>query len=69
MPDAKIITGTELREISDAALLQKVTKTDIFAEVEPNSKRTHYHCAQEGRICCGLYRDGINDVSALHARM
>jgi Mg2+-importing ATPase len=67
MSDAKIFTGTELREISDAALLQKVTQTDIFAEVEPNQKERIIIALRKAGYVVGYIGDGINDVSALHA--
>ncbi len=67
IPDAKILTGTELREISDAALLQKVTQTDIFAEVEPNQKERIILALRKSGHVVGYIGDGINDVSALHA--
>jgi Mg2+-importing ATPase len=67
MSDAKILTGTELREISDAALLQKVTQTDIFAEVEPNQKERIIIALRKAGYVVGYIGDGINDVSALHA--
>jgi Mg2+-importing ATPase len=66
-PDAKILTGSELREISDAALLQKVTQTDIFAEVEPNQKERIIIALRKAGYVVGYIGDGINDVSALHA--
>jgi Mg2+-importing ATPase len=67
MPDAKILTGPELREISDAALLQQVTQTDIFAEVEPNQKERIVIALRKAGHVVGYIGDGINDVSALHA--
>jgi Mg2+-importing ATPase len=67
MPDAKILTGTELREISDAALLQKAAQTDIFAEVEPNQKERIIIALRKAGYVVGYIGDGINDVSALHA--
>lgn len=67
MPDAKILTGIELREISDTALLQKVTQTDIFAEVEPNQKERIIIALRKAGHVVGYIGDGINDVSALHA--
>jgi len=66
-PDAKILTGTELREISDAALLQKAAQTDIFAEVEPNQKERIIIALRKAGFVVGYIGDGINDVSALHA--
>jgi Mg2+-importing ATPase len=67
MPNAKILTGTELREISDAALLQKAAQTDIFAEVEPNQKERIIIALRKAGYVVGYIGDGINDVSALHA--
>jgi Mg2+-importing ATPase len=65
--DAKIITGSELREISDTALLQKVTQTDIFSEVEPNQKELIILALRKAGHVVGYLGDGINDASALHA--
>jgi P-type Mg2+ transporter len=67
MLNAGILTGPELREISDAALLQKVTLTDIFAEVEPNQKERIILALRKAGHVVGYIGDGINDVSALHA--
>jgi Mg2+-importing ATPase len=67
MPEARILTGGELREISDAALLQKVTETDIFAEVEPNQKERIIMALRKAGHVVGYMGDGINDASALHA--
>ncbi|MGD0276638.1 MAG: magnesium-translocating P-type ATPase [Syntrophales bacterium] len=67
MLDAKILTGIELREISDAALLKKVTETDIFAEVEPNQKERIILALRKAGHVVGYMGDGINDASALHA--
>jgi Mg2+-importing ATPase len=66
-PDARILTGPELREISDAALLQQVNQTDIFAEVEPNQKERIILALRKSGHVVGYIGDGINDVSALHA--
>jgi len=65
--DAKIVTGSELHEISDAALLLKVTETDIFAEVEPNQKERIILALRKAGHVVGFMGDGINDASALHA--
>ena len=67
MLDARILTGPELNEIRDAALLQKVTQTDIFAEVEPNQKERIILALRKAGHVVGYIGDGINDVSALHA--
>ena len=67
MAEAKILTGSELREISDSALLQKVTETDIFSEVEPNQKERIILALRKAGHVVGYLGDGINDASALHA--
>jgi Mg2+-importing ATPase len=66
MQNAKILTGSELRETSDAALLQRVTGTDIFAEVEPNQKERIILALRKAGHVVGYMGDGINDASALH---
>ncbi|PKN69168.1 MAG: magnesium-translocating P-type ATPase [Deltaproteobacteria bacterium HGW-Deltaproteobacteria-12] len=67
MLGARIITGPELHEINDSALLQKVNQTDIFAEVEPNQKERIILALRKAGHVVGYIGDGINDVSALHA--
>ena len=37
-PDATLVSGRTLREVSDDALPQLARATDIFAEIEPNQK-------------------------------
>lgn len=67
MPEAKILTGSDLREISESALLRKVVETDIFAEVEPNQKERIILALRKAGHVVGYMGDGINDASALHA--
>ncbi|HUN54606.1 MAG TPA: magnesium-translocating P-type ATPase [Smithella sp.] len=67
MPDAKIISGSEIHEISDAALLRRVAETDIFAEIEPNQKERIILALRKAGHVVGYMGDGINDASALHA--
>jgi len=62
-----VITGSQLHEMSDPALVRAVEKTDLFAEVEPNQKeRIILACKKAGNVV-GFMGDGINDASALHA--
>jgi len=65
--DARIVTGSELRKISNEALLSKVTEMDIFAEVEPNQKERIILALRKAGHVVGYMGDGINDASALHA--
>jgi P-type Mg2+ transporter len=38
LSETKIITGPDLAQLSDNALLQRVLDVDVFAEIEPNQK-------------------------------
>ncbi|MCX6286691.1 MAG: magnesium-translocating P-type ATPase [Bacteroidetes bacterium] len=67
LPDNKIITGPELRQMSDAALLRRVGVVDVFAEIEPNQKERIIIAMRKAGNVVGYMGDGINDASALHA--
>lgn len=62
----KLLTGTTLRELSDAALVQQVGEIDIFAETEPNQKERILIALRKSGEVVGFLGDGINDASALH---
>ena len=62
-----ILTGSDLRQISDDAILQQVNQIDIFAEVEPNQKERIVLALRKSGNITGFMGDGINDASALHA--
>jgi P-type Mg2+ transporter len=38
LPETHVLTGSELRQLSDEALMHRVQLTNVFAEVEPNQK-------------------------------
>ena len=65
--DAQIITGSELRQISDVALVQRAANAQVFAEVEPNQKARIILALKKAGNVVGYMGDGINDASALHA--
>jgi P-type Mg2+ transporter len=64
--DAVILTGKQLREMSDSALIQQAIHTNIFAEVEPNQKERIIVSLKKGGNVVGFLGDGINDAPALH---
>ncbi|MCA9215148.1 MAG: magnesium-translocating P-type ATPase, partial [Planctomycetales bacterium] len=67
LSDEQMLTGPDLRQMSDEALVQRVNETDVFAEVEPNQKeRIILACKKVGNVV-GYMGDGINDATALHA--
>jgi len=63
----KILTGSELRQLSDDALIHRVQKVNVFAEVEPNQKERIILAFQKAGKVVGYMGDGINDAPALHA--
>ena len=67
LPEGTIVTGQDLRQMSDEALMRAAGTVTVFAEVEPNQKeRIILALKKAGRIV-GYLGDGINDASALHA--
>jgi Mg2+-importing ATPase len=63
----RIITGPDLRQMSDDALLKRVVDADVFAEIEPNQKERIILALRKAGNVVGYMGDGINDASALHA--
>jgi Mg2+-importing ATPase len=66
-PTPRILAGSDLREMSDEALLGQVNDVDVFAEVEPNQKERIILALKKAGNVVGYLGDGINDASALHA--
>ena len=62
----RIISGPELSQLSDAALLNRVADVDVFAEIEPNQKERIIIALKKAGNVVGYMGDGINDASALH---
>lgn len=67
LPITGVLTGEELRSMSDEALWQKIGETTIFAEVDPNQKERIILALKKKSHVVGYMGDGINDVPALHA--
>jgi Mg2+-importing ATPase len=63
----EILTGSDLRSMSDEALRKQVNNISIFAEVEPNQKERIILALKKSGNVVGYMGDGINDASALHA--
>ena len=62
-----LLTGPDLRQLRDEALLHQVRNTQIFAEVEPNQKERIILALRKAGNVVGFMGDGINDPPALHA--
>jgi len=67
LSNTKIVTGPDLRDLSDGALLRRVVDVDVFAEIEPNQKERIILALKKAGNVVGYMGDGINDASALHA--
>jgi Mg2+-importing ATPase len=67
LAEHEILTGPEIRQMSDLALMNKVKDVDLYAEVEPNQKERIIIALKKAGFVVGYMGDGINDVSALHA--
>jgi len=67
LADPQILTGAEMRQMSDGALLSRVARMDVFAEIEPNQKERIILAFRKAGNVVGYMGDGINDASALHA--
>ena len=65
LSNTKIITGSDLRQMSDGVLLKRVVDADVFAEIEPNQKERIIHAFRKAGNVVGYMGDGINDASAL----
>lgn len=66
MQDPKILTGSALQKMSNAALIHQAPLTHIFAEVEPNQKERIISVLKKAGHVVGFMGDGINDAPALH---
>lgn len=64
---ARVLTGRQLRGMSDEALLRQAADVDFFAEVEPNQKERIILALKKAGNVVGYLGDGINDATALHA--
>lgn len=62
-----ILSGQQIRNMSDSALFKQALTTNIFAEVEPNQKERIIVSLQKSGNVVGFMGDGINDAPALHA--
>jgi Mg2+-importing ATPase len=67
LSNTKILSGADLRDLSDGALLRRVVDVDVFAEIEPNQKERIILALKKAGNVVGYMGDGINDASALHA--
>lgn len=67
MTASDMITGSEMNQMGDEALWQRVQEVNLFAEVDPNQKERILSALHKTGHVVGFMGDGINDAPALHA--
>ena len=67
LPVTSTLTGREMNDMSDEALMHVAERTTVFAEVDPNQKERIILALQKTGHVVGYMGDGINDAPALHA--
>ena len=60
------LTGKDIQNLSDSALIRQAQDRQVFAEIEPNQKARLIAALKRGGAVVGYIGDGINDGSALH---
>ena len=64
---APLLTGSDLRGMSDDELARRAADVFVFAEVDPVQKERIVHALQRAGYDVGCLGDGINDAR-LHSR-
>ena len=65
--EPRVLTGKELKLLSNEALRSRAQRTDVFAEIEPSQKERIILALKQAGNAVGFLGDGINDAPALHA--
>jgi P-type Mg2+ transporter len=66
LPNVTVMTGRQLNEMGDGALMHQAQRTTVFAEVDPNQKERIILALRKTGHVVGYMGDGINDALALH---
>jgi P-type Mg2+ transporter len=67
LPAERIVTGTEISDLTDAALAAQVGDVDLFARIDPDQKRRIIVALRRRNRVVGFLGDGVNDAPAIHA--
>ncbi len=67
LPADRVITGRQLDELHDHALLRAAENITLFAEVDPNQKERIIQALRRSGHVVGFLGDGVNDAPAMHA--
>ena len=67
LPAHGVITGDEMSDMSEAALVVRVQSADLFVRISPDQKRRIVRALRRSGHTVGFLGDGINDAPAIHA--
>ena len=67
LDETRILSGEDLRSMTDEALVHAVGNVDVFADVDPNQKERIILAMKKAGNVVGFLGDGINDSPALHS--
>lgn len=62
----RILTGSEVSQLSSAGLAARAGHIDLFVEIDPNQKERIVRALRSRGHVVGYLGDGINDAPALH---
>ena len=65
LPIEQLVTGDQLRGITDAQLTELAEKANVFARLTPSQKDDIIRALQRGDHVVGFMGDGINDAPAM----
>ena len=65
--EPRVLTGEQLKRLSNHALGLRAKTVDLFAEIEPSQKERIVLALKKVGYRLGYLGDGINDAAALHA--
>lgn len=63
--DGKVISGSEIQNLSDQDLVQRIKNAKVFARIIPEQKLRIVHALQSGGEIVGMIGDGVNDAPSL----
>ncbi|MBE3037279.1 MAG: HAD-IC family P-type ATPase, partial [Chloroflexi bacterium] len=65
LPGHQVLTGSQINQMDDAALLQAVEQTDVFARVDPEHKMRIVDALRGNNEVVAMTGDGVNDAPAI----